>query len=178
MPAEFSDPAWWPKPPPKPPRKISTAAIVFGTILPLAVIAIAIVAIVNQRKHSTDAAGKSLTAFEACMRDQGAETPSERSNSRFLQQAAVACRRHLPTGMQLPSFTPSAPVDQATQQAFEQCMQEATANLRRRGPGGIGGSDVRQAFENAIAVCRRLVQAHGASTPPPETSTSPAPAVA
>jgi hypothetical protein len=179
MPAEFSDPAWWPKPPPKPPRRISTAAIVFGTILPLAVIAIVVVAIVNQRKHSTDgAAGQSLTAFEACMRDQGAETPSERSNSRFLQQAAVACRGHLPKGMQLPSFTPAAPVDQATQQAFEQCMQEATANLRRRGPGGLGGSGVRQAFENAIAVCRRLVEGHGASTLPPETTTSQTPAVA
>ena len=112
------------------------------------------------------------------MRDEGAETPAERSNDRFLQQAAVACRSHLPKGMQLPSFTPAAPVDQATQQAFEQCMQEATANLRRRGPGGFGGSGVRQAFENAIAVCRRLVQGHSSTVPPPETTTSQAPAVA
>jgi hypothetical protein len=180
---DFSDPAWWPTPPPKPPRKIPTAAIVFGTFVPIAVIAIGIVAIVGQRKPASAAiSGRSLAAFEGCMRDEGAATPTERSNSRFLQEDAEACKAHLPRGMALPSFQPPTGADQATQRAFSECMQAATANIpRSRFRGPFGGGSARDAFRNAIDTCRSLVGAgpNGqGNAPPPAQTTTTTPAVA
>jgi hypothetical protein len=179
MGTEFSDPAWWPTPPPKPPRKISTAAIVFGTFVPIAIIVIVIVAIVGQRKHASAAEiGRSITAFQACMKSEGATSPTERSNSRFLEQDAEACREHLPKGMDLPSFEPPSGADQAAQQAFAECMQAATANISRSRLGGpFGGGSARSAFRNAIATCRSLVGTHQGSPPPAQTTTT-VPAVA
>jgi hypothetical protein len=174
--ADFSDPAWWPTPPPKPPRRISTAAIVFGTFVPIAVIAIVIVGIAGQHKHAPAAeAGRSLAAFEGCMHEQGADSPTQRSNSRFLQDDAEACRAHLPRGMTLPSFAPPSGADEAAQRAFSECVQAATANISRSRAGGpFGGSSARDAFRNAIATCRSLVGTggQGPSAPPPTTTTS------
>ncbi len=179
---DFSDPAWWPTPPPKPPRKISTAAIVFGTFVPIVVIVILIVAVVGQRKHASAAdTGRSLAAFEACMKDQGASSATERSNSRFLQEDAQACRAHLPRGMALPSFEPPAGADEATQRAFSECVQAATANISRSSLGGrFGGGSARNAFRNAIDTCRSLVGTgrQGGSTPAPAQTTTTTPAVA
>ena len=177
MGTDFSDPAWWPTPPPKPPRKVSTATIVFGTFVPIAIIVIVIVAIVGQRKHASAAeTGRSLTAFEACMRSEGATSPTERSNSRFLQQDAEACQEHLPRGMALPSFQPPSGADQAAQRVFAECMQAATANISRSRLGGpFGGSSARDAFRNAIATCRSLVGPQQSQGPPPaQTTTVPA----
>jgi hypothetical protein len=175
MGTDFSDPAWWPTPPPKPPRKVSTATIVFGTFVPIALIVIVIVAIVGQHKHASAAgAGRSLTAFQACMRSEGATSPTERSNSRFLQQDAEACQEHLPKGMALPSFQPPSGADQAAQQAFAECMQAATANISRSRLGGpFGGSSARNAFRNAIATCRSLVGTQHGAPPPAQTTTVP-----
>jgi hypothetical protein len=176
---EFSDPAWWPQPPPKPPRKISTATIVFGTFVPIAIIVILIVAIVGQRKHASAAeTGRSLTAFEACMKSEGATSPTERSNSRFLQQDAEACQDHLPKGMALPSFEPPSGADEASQRAFAECMQAATANISRSRVGPFGGGSARNAFRNALATCRSLVGTQQGSTPPPAETTTTTPAVA
>jgi hypothetical protein len=174
---DFSDPAWWPTPPPKAPRKISTATIVFGTILPVVVIVIVVVAIVGQKKHSSGAeTGRSLAAFEACMRSEGASSATERSNSRFLEQDAQACKDHLPRGVAVPSFAPPSGADQASQRAFAECMQAATANSSRgRGGGPFGGSSARDAFRKAIATCRSLVGEPGSSgtaPPPAETTTT------
>ena len=175
--ADFSDPAWWPTPPPKPPRKISTATIVFGTFVPIAVIVILIVAIAGQHKHASAAdAGRSLTAFESCMHEQGAGSPTQRSNSRFLQDDAEACRAHLPAGMAVPSFAPPSGADEAAQRAFSECVQAATASISRshRAGGPFGGSSARDAFRNAIATCRSLVGSggQGPSAPPPTTTSS------
>ena len=92
------------------------------------------------------------------MRAEGASSPSERSNSRFLEQDAEACRSHLPRGMGLPSFAAPTGADQASQRAFAECMQAATANISRSRLGGrFGGGSARQAFQNAVATCRSLV---------------------
>jgi hypothetical protein len=180
MGTDFSDPAWWPTPPPKPPRKISTAAIVFGTFLPIAVIVIVIVAIAGQRKHASAAeTGRSLAAFQACMNSEGAGSPTERSNTRFLEQDAVACQGHLPKGMAVPSFEPPSGADQAAQRAFAECMQAATANISRgRIAGPFGGGSARNAFRNAVATCRSLVGTQQGSSPPPAETTTTTPAVA
>jgi hypothetical protein len=176
---QFSDPAWWPTPPPKPPRKVSTATIVFGTFVPIAIIVIVIVAIAGQHKHASAAeSGRSLAAFQACMKSEGATSPTESSNSRFLQQDAEACQEHLPKGMAVPSFDPPSGADQAAQRAFAECMQAATANISRSRVGGpFGGSSARDAFRNAVATCRSLVGTQQAQPAPAETTTT-VPAVA
>ena len=180
MGTDFSDPAWWPKPPPKPPRRISTAAIVFGTFVPIAAIAIVIVAILGQRGHaSARASGRSLAAFEACMRAEGATSATERSNSRFLQEDAEACEAHLPRGMALPSFQPPSGADEAAQQAFSQCMQAATANISRsRVNSPFSGNSARNAFRNAEQTCRALIESGRSSGTPPPAATTTVPAVA
>jgi len=175
---EFSDPAWWQTAPPKPPKKIPTAAIVFGTFVPVAAIVIGIVAVMGHKHSSSAETGRSLAAFQACMKDQGATTTAERSNSRFLDQDAQACRSHLPRGMAVPSFAPPTGADAEAQRAFAECMQAATANISRgfrRGP--FGGGSGRQAFESAIETCRSLVGQQSRRTPPPPATTT-APAVA
>jgi hypothetical protein len=179
MGTDFSDPAWWPTPAPKPPRKISTAAIVFGTVVPVAIIAIVIVAIVGQKKHASAAGtGRSLAAFEACMKAEGANSPTERSNSRFLEQDAQACEGHLPKGVAVPSFAPPSGADEAAQRAFTECMQAATANISRSRVGRpFGGNSARDAFRNAVATCRSLVgtqQSSGGAPPPPATTNTAA----
>jgi hypothetical protein len=111
------------------------------------------------------------------MKSEGATSPTESSNSRFLQQDAQACQEHLPKGMALPSFEPPSGADQAAQRAFAECMQAATANISRsRGP--FGGGSARNAFRNAIATCRSLVGTQQGSAPPPAQTTTTAPAVA
>jgi len=176
--SDFSDPSWWPTPPPKPPRKISTAAIVFGTIVPVAAIAIVIVGVVGQRKHTAaGATGRSLAAFEACMRDEGATSPAEGSNSRFLQQDAQACQEHLPRGMGLPSFQPPSGADEEAQRAFSECMQAATANISRSRYGGpFSAGSARNAFRNAAQTCRSLIGTGPSpgTAPPAQTTTVPA----
>jgi hypothetical protein len=143
------------------------------------VIAIGVIAIVGQRKHASAAEiGRSLTAFQACMKSEGATSPTESSNSRFLQQDAEACQAHLPKGMALPSFEPPSGADQAAQRAFAECMQAATANISRGRVGPFGGGSARNAFRNAIATCRSLVGTQQNSAPPPAQTTTTAPAVA
>jgi hypothetical protein len=150
---------------------------VFGTFVPVAAIVILIVAIAGQHKHANAAEGRSVAAFESCMKDQGATSPTERSNSRLLQEDAQACRTHLPRGMAVPSYQPPTGADQETQRAFAECVQAATANISRSRLGGpFGGSSARDAFRNAIATCRSLVgRGHGGTAPqPPQTTTTAA----
>jgi hypothetical protein len=112
------------------------------------------------------------------MKSQGASSPTERSNSRFLEQDAEACQEHLPKGMALPSFEPPSGADEASQRAFAECMQAATANISRRPGGPFGGSSARNAFRNAIATCRSLVGTQGGAAPAPEQTTTTVPSVA
>jgi hypothetical protein len=181
MSSRFSDPEWWPQQTPKPPRSIPTATIVFGTLVPLVVAVVVVVLLVGHNKSDSAAAtGRSIAAFQACMDSQGASTPSERSNSRYLDEDAAACKAHLPKGMALPSFTPAAAPDPAARQAFDDCMRAALSNLRGRGPGGFGGGPSRTAMQNAFAICRKLAgggSGRGRTQPPqttPTTTTVPA----
>jgi hypothetical protein len=120
-----------------------------------------------------------VAAFESCMKDEGATSPTERSNSRFLQEDAQACRAHLPHGMALPSFEPPSGADQQTQRAFAECVQAATANISRSRFGGpFGGSSARDAFRNAIATCRSLIGTDRGAPPPAQTTTPTTTAVA
>jgi hypothetical protein len=175
---QFSDPAWWPQPPPKPPQRISPAKIVFGTLLPLAAVVAVIVLIVKQESHHAPrpTAPPSIAAFEACLRSHGV-TGGKRGST--VGQAAGACKSELPAGTQPQAFAPAQSAAQArVQQSFEECIRRAVA-ASPGGGGGFGnrGSD-RQAFDDAVAVCRATAENEATSPPGPSTTTTTGPAVA
>ena len=169
MASQFSDPAWWPKPPPKPPQRISPAKIVFGTLLPIAAVAAVVVLIVEQQsQHSPrSSAPPSIQAFEACLRAHGV-TSGEQGSA--VSQAAGACKSELPSGTQPQAFErPQTAKEAAVQQAFNQCVRTAVAGLPR-GSGGFGArGPSRQAFESAIAVCRATSEQEAATPGAPTT---------
>ncbi len=177
MATQFSDPAWWPKPPPKPPQRISPLKILFTTLLPVAAVAAVVVLIVKQQSHGSTkpSAPPSIAAFESCLRAHGV---SGGEQGAIVGRAATACRSELPVGTQPRAFGPQQSAENASvQQAFEQCVRTAVGSLSRGGGsfGGHGGS--RQSFESAIAVCRATAEQE-ATTPTETTTTTPAPAVA
>ncbi len=170
MGSEFSDPAWWPTPPPAPPKPISTSKIVLGTIVPVVLVAALVAGLVSQRSHSS-ASGRSLVAFQDCLKGQGVLVSSAESNDALLRQAAVACRNHVPA---LPK---TADPQAAAAQAMQQCMNAASAKLRstanvRPGPFG-GGPPSRQAYERAVATCRAEAFAEPDATGTPGSPSSP-----
>ncbi len=145
----FSDSGWFPTKLPDPPKQISTATIVLGTIVPIAVVAMLVLALVTHKSHSASS-GRSLAAFQSCLGNQGVMTSSAESNDALLRQAAVACRTHVPL---LPKG-----VDQtkAAEQELEACQQAASAKLQSS-VGRISpflGPPSRQGYENAVATCR------------------------
>jgi hypothetical protein len=172
MASEFSDPAWWPTPPPKPPSTVSMTKIVFGTLLPIGAAVLIAVVVLTQKHHHSAADTHSFAAFQSCFAAQGGDTQAARTNTRLMEAAATACRSHLPPGTRLPSLTESVNEQQA-QQAFSKCMQAATADLRGghgRGFGPFGGgSSFQQAIEKAEALCRAV------STPAKPAHKTPAP---
>lgn len=177
MAADFSDPAWWPKPPPKPPKPISLPKVLFGTLVPILAVALVVTLIVMQKSGSpaSGAAGRSATAFEACLKSQGVLSVSGGANPRELQQAAESCRSHLPPGVRLPDFNrpPSDSSDGTAQEAFQQCMQTAEAAIPRSRSGFGSSSKARQAFEDAVTMCRSLSQTSGGTQTAPITTTAP-----
>jgi hypothetical protein len=163
---DFTNPSWWPTPPPKAPKPVSTPKLVFGTLIPVVIGIVAVVMLLTNRHHKPDAAvGHTITAFTACIVEQGANEPSERTNARMLNVDAAACRDHLPFGMALPDFTQTEDPEQAAgQDALQQCMQSAYANLS--GGGSRRGRPSRKAFQDALSLCRSLTRRRANATPP------------
>ena len=160
------------RPPPKPPKATSTAKVVFGTLLPVGIGAVALFLIVNQKAHHSAVPTRSFAAFQSCIKAQGGDTPAARSNTRLLQQAVPTCSSHLPAGTRLPSFGPPTAQQEEEQQAFQRCMAAATANIHRGLPGPFGGGSSRNAFEKAIALCRAVSTPGRGGAAPPATTTS------
>jgi hypothetical protein len=160
--------SWFPTPPPRPPKPISAAKVILGTVVPCAAIAVAAVLIITQRPAATTA--RSLAAFNACLRAKIEASPGQAPGPAALHQEAEACANHLPAGTRVPDFTRSQRPSGSQQQAYDQCMQGALAN-GRQGPGRGGFS--RQAFENASVICRALIVGAGspASTTPATSAT-------
>jgi hypothetical protein len=167
--SNFSNPSWFPTPPPRPPKPISTPKIILGTVVPVVAIAVAVVLIMTQKPAKSSAAtGRSLAAFNACLTAKIEASPGQAPSPAELQQEAEACGKHLPAGTPVPDFTRSQRPSNSEQQAYDQCMQTALGKNSGR-PGGID----RQAFENASVMCRALIGAGGSSTPiSPATTTS------
>jgi hypothetical protein len=166
MTEDAHDPGWFPTVAPDPPKHISTATIVFGTIVPVAAIAILVVALFTHKSHSSE--GRSLSAFETCLKGQGVLTASAESNDALLRQAAVACLDHVP------QLDKSADPVKAAQQQLEACMQAASQKLRsapvRIGPIFVPPS--RQAYEDAQATCRAESMVSGGTDTTPGVAPS------
>src|SRR5579862_6160436 len=158
---DLTDPGWWPTPPPDPPKQISTATIVLGTIVPIAVIAMLVLALVTHKSHSK-APARSLAAFQSCLGDQGVMTSSAESNDALLRQAAIACRGHVPL---LPTGVDET---RAAQQQLQDCQNAASAKLRNSAQriSPFLGPPSRQGYENAIATCRAESMVLGSNATP------------
>lgn len=152
--SKYSDPAWWPHTP-KPPKAASAPVVVLGTLLPLIVVGTIVAIVITRHNHSSKSdTGRSVAAFEACMKDEGAYTPSVLANSRLLQLDAVSCKGHLPRGTVLPDFTQTTEGPPADgQQALADCVRTALAGL---GGGGRFARPSQAAYQNALALCRSL----------------------
>lgn len=174
MTSDLSSSSWFPTPPPRPLKPISTPKLILGTIVPIAAIAVAVVLIMTQKAaKSATAGGRSIAAFDACLRAKVEASPGQAPGPTALQQDAEACGNHLPPGTRVPDFTRSQGPSGSEQQAYDQCMQAALANVQH-GPGRGGFN--RQAFENASAMCRALIVGGGSSTPgTPATTASGSP---
>jgi hypothetical protein len=166
MTEDAHDPGWFPTIAPDPPKHISTATIVLGTIVPVAAVAILVLALFTHKSHSGE--GRSLPAFQSCLKGQGVLTASAESNDALLRQAAVACKAHVPLldkGLD--------PVT-AAQKQLDACMQAASQKLRtgavRIGPIFVPPS--RQAFEDAQATCRAESMVSGGSDTTPGVAPS------
>jgi hypothetical protein len=147
--------------------------VILGTLVPIAAIAIAVVLIMTQKAaKSGAAAGRSIAAFDACLRAKVEASPGQSPSPTALQQEAEACGNHLPPGTRVPDFTRSQGPPASEQQAYDQCMQAALGNVQR----GPGRAFNRQAFENASAMCRALIVGGGSSAPgTPATTASSSP---
>ena len=174
MAAQFSDPAWWPKPPPAPPKPISPMKIVFGTVVPaIALVGLVIFIVTQSRGHgSSVSTSRSLAAFDSCAKAHGV-APGEQLSGAKGRQVLEACRDKLPPGTQVGSFG-AAPQQDTPQQQFAECVQNATAGLPHGGFGGgrFGGRPSSE-LRSAVSVCRSLVEsASGGTTATTPTSTS------
>jgi hypothetical protein len=168
MATEFSDPAWWPKPPPKPPKPIPLTKILVGTIVPLAVIAGVVVLVLTQRPKA--APTRSIAAFETCLRTQGIVAGDQSPQA---ERAAHACRGKLPAGTTFQPEQQEGGSAADAQKRFNECVQSALASIpRRSGPFGRGGG--RSGVGDAVAVCRTLVPAAGEPGAPVTTIPSTA----
>jgi hypothetical protein len=170
---QFSDPAWWPKPPPKPPTPISIRKVLFGTLLPILAVAGFAAWVITQHHSSEPSATRSIAAFESCIRAHGVTGGSTSADQ--ARQASQACAGKLPPGTRIGSFGGSTDRPTASEEeAFNECMRSATAGIPRR-----PGSAESDAMRNAVDMCRALTQTtSGTTTTAPATTTTTIPSVA
>jgi hypothetical protein len=120
----FSDPGWWPTPPPKPLRAPSVAKLVFGTILPGLAVVGAVVALSTIGHSSHKAAAKpSATAATSA----GATAQSRR-------QAFADCMKSLGAG---PSYSGGRFGGGGPSKRFRTAFEVCRGLLSRGGPAPV-----------------------------------------
>jgi hypothetical protein len=150
--AEFSDPAWWPKPPPKPPVHISLPTIILGSLVPIGLVAVVATLILTQRGHHP-ATVRSIAAYESCLSSRGAG-PAQAGRGDLSRQARRACAGLLPPGTAVGTIgPPSAP--NSAQAQFETCVRDAIGSLPDHGGGRFGRARA-SALRAAESVCQTL----------------------
>lgn len=158
----FSDPAWWPKPPPRPPAHVSLPKILLGAFVPIALVTAVVVLVVTQR-HDGASSVRSVAAYEGCLDSHlghpgaaaGAGAPRASS-----AQALHDCQPLLPPGVAVGSLVPSSPAANAAEAQFQSCVRNAIAGVPRRDLGfGRFGGRPSSAVRAAISVCQTLASA-------------------
>jgi hypothetical protein len=143
---QFSDPAWWPRRPERAPAPISLARIVFGGLLPLALVAGLIV--YSETRHGAAPTTRSLAAYERCAR-------THRAPHHGGPPPGATCANLLPPGTTIGTFGPPS----AAEQRFQLCLQNTVARAPRpRFGGGPPGGGRPGGFDAAVAVCEQLAQ--------------------
>jgi hypothetical protein len=166
MASEFSDPAWWPKPPPQPPKPISVRKIVVGTILPIIALIVGAVIVFTQHSSSSHSSStQSIAAWNACLKAHGFTPGQTATDTNTARSAERACQGNLPPGTQVATFA----AGNSPEEQFNDCMRSATAGI----PRGRFSSAARDAIRNAYEVCQTLVQGGGSSQLEPTTTTAP-----
>jgi hypothetical protein len=162
----FSDPAWWPKRPPRPPAHVSLPKILLGSLVPLGLVTAVVVLVVTQRQHGPTTV-RSVAAFQSCLdshlgRRGGASTAGGRTGASA--QALHDCEPLLPEGVAVGSLAPSSAAANAAEAQFQSCLRNAMAGLPRRGLGfGRFGGRPSSAVRAAIGVCQTLASSSSAS---------------
>jgi hypothetical protein len=179
MASQFSDPAWWPKPPPKAPKAAPVWKIVLGTLVPLAIAVAGAVLIVMRASHSSNAgpANKSIPSFTACLKSHGFAGAEQAPDGSKVREAEGACADRLPDGTQSGAFLVRP--TQAQEKQFSDCTRTAVSQPRRIGPFSSGSaSNFREAMQRAQAVCAALIafESIPSATTPQSPQQQPAPA--
>jgi hypothetical protein len=156
---EFSDPAWWPKPPPKLPTTVSLPRIVFFSLVPLLAVGALVMLLHERRGHPAGASLHSVAAFESCTRSRKGQQAAAGSDRPATARAS--CAGLLPSGTEVGRF---APPDGRRGQ-FESCLENATSKLpRERFAGGGFARGPSAIFRAAVAVCGSLGQSRATTT--------------
>jgi len=169
----FSDPKWWPQPPPAAPKHISRGAVLMRGVLPLIVIAAVVAFVVVSERNHNAAAARSQAAYTHCLLTHDAAIASA-ATSAISAQAIADCQaldpaaatpQRGPGGAQ--QATPGSP-----QSLFNTCIRNAL--------GSSGGSHSRfsrggasPAFQAAVLVCESIAgssQGRGAPIGPSSTT--------
>jgi hypothetical protein len=167
----FSDPKWWPQPPPAAPKHISRGAVFMRGVLPLiAIAAVAVFVILSERQHNA-AAARTQAAYAHCLATHGAK-----SASATVEGVAVA---------DCASIDPAAATSQRGQGGPFAARGNANSQLGAcvlsalRSSGGLRGAfshDDPSAIEAAQAACASiLAHSHGHPTPAGASSTAGTP---
>ncbi len=157
---EFSDPAWWPKPPPKLPTTVSLQRIVFLGLVPLLVAGALVVLVHERRGHPAAATGHPVAAVGSCTPSRAARPAPARSRS--AARARTSCAALVPSVNGIADFAPAH--GRAGQ--FGSCLEGATG--KTPGEARAGGSSTRlpaAILRAAVAVCESLSREHPARPP-------------
>lgn len=157
----FSDPKWWPQPPPAAPKHISRGAVFMRIVLPLVAIAAVVVFVILSERDHNAAAARSQAAYARCL-----ATHDARSTSASVEGQAVA---------DCASLDPAAATSQGgqggllTERGSAQAQLRACMNSALAASGGLRGAFSHggpSAVETAQAECMNII-AHSNTRPPP-----------
>jgi len=152
--SEFTDPAFWQRRPPEPPKGVPISKIVYGTLIPLVAIAALAIWVVTQQGNGTKVV-RSLAAYNKCLVSHVSRQAGHGPGTSF--EAFQACDKFRPAGVE----TGVVGQTSAAEARVEECIRNSTANLPH---GGFGRGGPSAAFRAAIAACQSLAGAPAASS--------------
>lgn len=166
----FSDPKWWPQPPPSAPKHISLGAVLVRSVLPLVAIAGVVVFVVLSERHHNAAATRSQAAYARCLLTHDAVASA--TADVLSAQAIADCQALDPVastargpgaGFQAGAGGPA--------QRLMSCIRNAIG-ASGGGNGGFSRPGSSSAFRAAALVCESIIgSSEGHGTPIGASST-------